>query len=163
MLVVPTHIPIHIVSTNLHTLFDELAHSLSMDLPSPPQFPLQLSLGDVAIAIEHEEATTGRLVIRRPLGAIPLPREMEIARALLETNLFWSGTGDVTIGAHAGTREATLAYRVDYRALNVEGLRRLLEQFVALSEVWRRFIEELEHEQRSAIDVGFAKKLFQLH
>jgi hypothetical protein len=137
---------INTMSTNLHTLFDELARSMSMHLPSPLEFPLQLNLGDVAIAIEHDEAMPGTLVVYRSLGVVALSRETEISRALLEANLFWSGTGDATIGVNSETREAVIAYRVDYREMKVEGLAALVEQFAVLSEVWRRFIEEPGHE-----------------
>lgn len=133
------------MSANLHVLFEELARSLSMALPSPLQSPLQLKLDD--IAIEQDEAIPGTLVIHRSLGIIPLLRETEISRALLEANLFWSGTGEATIGVNSETREAVIAYRADYRAMKVEGLRALLEQFAVLSEVWRRFIEEPAQQQ----------------
>lgn len=128
------------MSTTLHTLFDALARSLSLNLPSPLQFPLELTLNDIAIAIEHEEHIPGSLVIHRSLGVIPLSRETEISRVLLEANLFWSGTSDATIGVHSETRQAVIAYRFDYHAIEAEGLSALIEQFSAVSEVWRQFI-----------------------
>lgn len=136
----------HIMSTNLHTLFEELARSLSMDLSSPLEFPLQLKSGHIVVAIELEKHIPGSMVVHRSLGIIPLSRETEISRALLEANLFWSGTGDATIGVNSETREAVIAYRFDYREVKVEGLSTLIEQFTVLSEVWRKFIEEPGHD-----------------
>lgn len=130
------------MSANLQPLFDELARSLSIDVPSPLEFPLELELGHIPITVEHEEDIPGSLVVHRSLGIIPPSRKAEISSALLEANLFWSGTGNATIGVNSETNEAVVAYRFDYREMKADDLKALLEQFGALSDVWRQFIKE---------------------
>lgn len=127
---------------NLHSLIGTFSNSLALPLPNPPSFPLEVTVSGIVMTLEYEEERPHMLVIYRTIGIVPVAREMEIYEALLDANLFWRGTGDATIGVHSDTLEVIIAYRFDHRHMQAEDLTVLAEQFGAMTDAWRRYIEE---------------------
>lgn len=80
------------------------------------------------------------IVLSARLGTVPVARELEVYRLLLEANVFWSGTADATLGVNSATREALICYRRPMEGLGGKDAAGLLGAFVQIAENWRNFI-----------------------
>ena len=142
------------MQTVLQALLADFANRLALTLPETSTFPLCMHFDDVAVNFDYQSDNPQTLLLHTSLGEVPKTHELELYRALLEANLFWSGTGGATIGVNSATREATLAYQFDFSQMRGDALLATVEQFVVLTELWLRFVDEFVKNDPSVSSSG---------
>jgi len=81
-------------------------------------------------------------VLSAEVGVAPAPAEPAMLEALLEANLFWSGTGGATLSMDPSSRRVFLHERCLASALAPDRLETMLERFVNAAESWAAKVSE---------------------
>ena len=131
----------------LQELLSQLSLYLGLEQPAENTDFATLEINGLPLdLIIDERSGDQELVIYSSLGTVPVNHELQAYRAFLEANLFWSGTGDGTLGVNSETHEAFIAYKVPEHLidrLNNEGFIKLVSLFMEIVADWRNYIVSL--------------------
>ncbi len=133
--------------STLNGLLYQFCQYLGLEAPKDNTDSATLDIKGITLHLNSSEQNkTPTLTIYSPLGAVPADYELPAYRAFLEANLFWSGTGDGTLGVNSSTREAYLAYHINTESLkNMDGeeFARFIAAFLEIVSGWKTFISQL--------------------
>ena len=130
-----------------HELLQSLADHLDVPLPEGLGSPAEFTVDDMVLNLAYDDRSTGDdLIVSATLGVVPEASELEVYRVLLEANVFWSGTGDGTLGVNSATREVYLAYRMPIESLDGESLTKVCAHFLEYATGWRDFLSAVADE-----------------
>lgn len=129
----------------MDTVFSDLIKAFAEDLGIDPgaaiASPIEVTVQDIAVTLTCDDRSLGDdLVLHTSLGIVPEAAELAVYRGLLEGNLFWSATGDATIGVNSVTREALLAYKRPLAGMTAESLSAALALIAEMTRDWRGFV-----------------------
>lgn len=94
----------------------------------------------IQVNVEHE-ADSRRVMLSASLGEVALEAREAVYAALLEGNLFWSGTGGATLSVEPETRRAFIHQRMPAAEVTAQSLEEMLDRFVSTAEAWARDIQ----------------------
>ena len=127
-----------------HGVVKELAQHLKLEVPDLNEATAVVTIDDVDILLEWDGRSGGDdLVVFAEIGIVPEECESNAYRAFLEGNLFWSGTGDATIGVNSDSRMAVVAYKTGLSGLTGEALSHLVAGFVNVVETWKTVLQQV--------------------
>lgn len=129
------------MSEKFNGLIDSLSKHLGLEPDDTLESPVDLTVDDMVLTLTYD-AVSGRddIILSTSLGKVPEEHEVQVYRGLLEGNLFWSGTGDATIGVNSATREALLVFKTGIDGLDGNGLAGISSQFLEIAAAWREFV-----------------------
>lgn len=93
------------------------------------------------------EPDIDRVMFSASLGEVPLEAREVVYAALLEGNLFWSGTGGATLSVEPESRQAFLHQRMPVAEVSAQSLEAMLDRFVLEVEAWTREIQSAAEEE----------------
>lgn len=133
-------------------MLGDLYKYLGLDEPGETETGFTLEIDGIPLHLSRDDRSSAEeLVIYSPLGTVPEARELVAYRVFLEANLFWSATGDATLGVNSDTREAFLAYRLADLAVEPEGLLKVLGLFLEIAAGWRGYVAQLGNKGDEAV------------
>ncbi|VUD62461.1 hypothetical protein TDB9533_03045 [Thalassocella blandensis] len=138
------------MSTAFEGAMDKLAKYFNIPTDSNLQSPMELVLEGMTLTLYYSNASgEDDIVFSTSLGVISEQVELSVYRTILEGNLFWSATGDATIGVNSDTREAFLCYKMPLENFDGDELASLVVHFLQIGENWKVFIAESNQEDQS--------------
>lgn len=94
----------------------------------------------IEVNVEHE-ADSDRIMLSASLGEVALEAREAVYAALLQGNLFWSGTAGATLSVEPETRRAFIHQRMPAAEVTAQSLEEMLDRFVGVAEAWARDIQ----------------------
>ncbi|GLS26843.1 type III secretion system chaperone [Marinibactrum halimedae] len=131
------------MAKQFENLMEKLAKHLGVTTEVNLTSPVELNIEGIIFTIYYENGSGhDGIILSASLGSIEKHAELFIYRALLEGNLFWSATGDATLGVNSDTQEAFLAYKMPMDDFDGEELATISAHFLQIAENWKSFIAE---------------------
>lgn len=105
-----------------------------------------LLFDDLVVNIEvHEDS--GMLYLYSRVGDLPGEDAPAVYGMLLEANYLYRGTAGCVLGLDRAKKHVALAYQFPYRFLDVPGLEKTLENFLLITERWRKKLAGVAREE----------------
>jgi hypothetical protein len=133
--------------SNFASLIGALSANAGLGLDWKPVSPVEIAIDEMPVVISLDRRSgSDSVVLYSRLGEVPLQRELEVYRVLLEANVMWSATRDATLAVNSATREALLCYRSPIEGLEPDNFVAMVAAFVELARGWRDYVTASENE-----------------